>query len=253
MQKRRVHRRTPVQRRIELRLLDEGHATRSKRMRRGPRSEANVTASSTVIPGALIDIGCGGMCAAVGRSLEIGQVVEIHIHDTEGGIQRARGEVRTTLPRATETFHGFSFDEPMLTLGDTARCGPNVVHDHTMKPLVLVVDDEPSVRSVLDRFLTERGLRVFPAVDADEALEAIKHERPSLMILDLRMPKVGGLELLELLQRAGIKVPTIWAMSGYVSDEDARRALQLGASEFFNKPFDLDHIDYTLSLLAPML
>ena len=148
---------------------------------------------------------------------------------------------------------GISFDETLLALGDTAAHGPKVVHDHAVKPLVLVVDDEPGVRDVLDRFLTERGLRVFPVVDADEALQVIKHERPWLMILDLKMPKVSGLELLELLQHVGMTVPNVCAMSGYVSDEEARKALQLGAIEFFNKPFDFEHIDHTLELLGPLL
>ncbi len=250
MEERRVHRRTQVQRRIEIRSLD-GPSSRSKWMRAAGPSPADT--ASTTAPGRLIDIGCGGMCGLVDQTLEIGVPCEVRIHGTGGEVQETKGEVRNL--RRSDEGHlvGVSFEEPLVALGNTARRGPKVVQDHAIKPLVLVVDDEPGVRAVLDRFLSQRGLRVFPAVDADEALQAIKHERPALMMLDLKMPKVSGLELLELLRRIGITVPNIWAMSGYVSDEDALKALQLGADEFFNKPFDLDHIDYTLGLLAPML
>ena len=175
------------------------------------------------------------------------------IRGTEGKVQERKGLVRNLRPSDAGHRVGISFDEPLVALGDTERHGLKAVHDHAVKPLVLLVDDEPGVRSVLDDFLTERGFRVFPAVDADEALQAIKHERPSLMILDLKLPKMGGLELLEQLRRIGVTVSNIWAMSGYVSDEDARKAMQLGATEFLNKPFDLDHINYTLRLLGPLL
>jgi DNA-binding response OmpR family regulator len=92
---------------------------------------------------------------------------------------------------------------------------------------------------------------VYPAGDADEAIAAIKRESPLLMLLDLKMPKVSGMQLLERLQDYGLSVPHIWAMSGYVSDEDSLRALELGAATFFGKPFDLDFLDDSLRLLAP--
>ncbi len=188
----RVHRRTHVQRRIEFLPLEEPSGSTFKWMRSAPGIEAKLTPLSTAIPGHLINIGCGGMCAVFAKSLEIGQPFEVHIHGAEGPVQKIRGAVRSALPSEHETFHGFSFDEPLLALGDIARRGPKIIDDCAVKPLVLVVDDEPDVRDMLDKFLTKRGLRVFPARGADEALEAIKHELPSLMILDLRMPKVGG-------------------------------------------------------------
>ena len=192
MEERRVHRRTQVQRQIEIRLLEERPAHPSKWIRSAPGAESTLTPSATTIPGHLVDIGCGGMCAVFAQSLEIGQALEIHIRGAEGPVQVVRGAVRSTLPRDDETFHGLSFDESLLTLGDVARHGPRIIDDHAVKPLVLVVDDEPDVRNMLDKFLTKRGWRVFPAVDADEALEVIKSERPSLMILDLKMPKVAA-------------------------------------------------------------
>ena len=67
------------------------------------------------------------------------------------------------------------------------------------------------------------------------------------------MPGISGVQLLETMNTEGLRVPNIWAMSGYVTDEEALAALSLGASEFLNKPFDLDHLDFSLQLLMPMM
>jgi len=250
---RRVYRRTQVRRQVEIWPLGGPHSSPKWLGAAGPSPLTNAAATSTIASGRMVDVGCGGMGGMVDQTLEIGAPCEVHIHGAEGKEQETRGEVRDFQRREDNNRVGISFDAPLLVLGDTARRGPKVTDDRAIKPLVLVVDDDPGVRALLDRFLSQRGLRVFPAADADEALEAIKNERPSLMILDLKLPEVTGLRLLELLRYTGIEVPNIWAMSGYVSDEDARAALELGATEFFNKPFDLDHVDYTLSLLAPLL
>lgn len=249
-QERRVHRRTQVQRQVAIRPLAESR--RSEWMRAvglgpPPRSTTSTTAAS----GRLIDIGQGGMCSLVDQTMEVGRPCLIDIVGIEGKAQRTRGEIGSFRRGNEGNLVGIVFDEPLVALGDTARRGPKLVDDRAIKPLVLVVDDEPTIRTILDRFLSQRGLRVFPAVDADAALQAIKHERPSVMMLDLKLPKVTGLQLLQLLKQIGLEVPNIWAMSGYVSDQDARLAMQLGASEFINKPFDLDHIDYMLGLLPP--
>lgn len=61
---------------------------------------------------------------------------------------------------------------------------------------VLVVDDEPSVRDVLSRFLAERGYLVDVAEDGQEALAIIRTDAPDIVLLDLKMPRLGGIELL---------------------------------------------------------
>ena len=50
----------------------------------------------------------------------------------------------------------------------------------------------------------------------------------------------------------GIRVPNVWAMSGTAPDAEARAALSMGAADFLNKPFDLDHLDFSLRLLGPL-
>ena len=158
----RVHRRTQVQRHIEVRPLEECPADTSEWMRSDPSAESRLTPSFTAIPGHLIDIGCGGMCAEFAQRLEIGQAFEILIHDSEGTVQTVHGTVSSTRARGAETFHGFSFDEPLLALGGTARRSPKIIDDHAVKPLVLVDKPAPYADAI--------AMRV-PVSDALDRLE----------------------------------------------------------------------------------
>ena len=83
----------------------------------------------------------------------------------------------------------------------------------------------------------------------------LRHDRRSYAVLGAIADELerSGVQLLETMSAEGLRVPNIWAMSAYVSDEEALAALSLGAGEFINKPFDLDHLDFTLQLLSPML
>ena len=201
--------------------------------------------------GRLLDIGCGGMRAIFDQPVEVGIECEVRIHGTSGEIQAERGRVCTLERVAEGNCIRIAFDDPIVALGDVKRSGPMLAGDYDIRPLALVVDDESDVRNTLDRFLTRRGLRVLPAGDANQALAAIGFEPPLLMLLDLKMPEVTGIQLLERMQDRNLSVPHIWAMSAYASDADARLALELGASTFLDKPFNLDQLDYSLQSLAP--
>jgi len=115
---------------------------------------------------------------------------------------------------------------------------------------VLVVDDEPSVRDVLSRFLVERGYEVDAAADGQEALAMIRADMPDIVLLDLKMPRLGGIELLQLLREEGVDVAVI-TISGHADEDTARESLRLGAADFINKPFDLEYLE--TSLLAKLL
>ena len=115
---------------------------------------------------------------------------------------------------------------------------------------VLVVDDEPSVRDVLSRFLVERGYLVDAAADGHEALAMIRADMPDIVLLDLKMPRLGGIELLQLLREEGVDVAVI-TISGHADEDTARESLRLGAADFINKPFDLEYLE--TSLLAKLL
>jgi len=106
-------------------------------------------------------------------------------------------------------------------------------------PLVLVVDDEPEVRSVLTEILAAAGYDVIVACDGEEALEAVRTHFPGLMITDLVMPRKEGLETIrEARQLApGMK---IIAISGAFGNRFLSVATHLGAHAALAKPFSAD-------------
>jgi len=104
---------------------------------------------------------------------------------------------------------------------------------------VLVVDDEPEIRTSLRGILAEEGLRVLEAEDGRQALDVITRENPELVILDVWMPEVDGLQLLQQLHDA-VPAPAVIMISGHGNIETAVKATKLGAFDFIEKPFSLD-------------
>jgi UDP-3-O-[3-hydroxymyristoyl] N-acetylglucosamine deacetylase len=104
---------------------------------------------------------------------------------------------------------------------------------------VLVVDDEPEIRTSLRGILAEEGLRVLEAEDGRQALDVINRENPELVILDVWMPEVDGLQLLQQLHDAAPS-PAVIMISGHGNIETAVKATKLGAFDFIEKPFSLD-------------
>jgi UDP-3-O-[3-hydroxymyristoyl] N-acetylglucosamine deacetylase len=104
---------------------------------------------------------------------------------------------------------------------------------------VLVVDDEAQIRTSLRGILAEEGLRVLEAEDGRQALEMIHREHPELVILDIWMPEMDGLQLLQQLH-ATTPSPEVVMISGHGNIETAVKATKLGAFDFIEKPFSLD-------------
>lgn len=102
---------------------------------------------------------------------------------------------------------------------------------------IIVVDDDPAVRRIASRILTEEGFSVLEAADGDEALRlAEEHGRNvSLIVTDIVMPRVNGIELLERLSRSRPSLPVV-LMSGYTSQELMGRALAVPCG-VLRKPF----------------
>jgi UDP-3-O-[3-hydroxymyristoyl] N-acetylglucosamine deacetylase len=104
---------------------------------------------------------------------------------------------------------------------------------------VLVVDDEPEIRASLRGILAEEGLRVIEAEDGGHALALAQREDPDLVILDIWMPEMDGLQLLRRLNHGG-GGPEVIMISGHGNIETAVKATKLGAFDFIEKPFSLD-------------
>jgi len=103
-------------------------------------------------------------------------------------------------------------------------------------PRVLIVDDEPTLRRSLARMLLSRGMQVLTADDGAAALELLRRERVEVAMIDLMMPNVGGLELLEHVKTQHVPVEVI-LMTAFGDVETAVRAVRSGAYHFLTKPF----------------
>jgi DNA-binding response OmpR family regulator len=114
-----------------------------------------------------------------------------------------------------------------------------------MATRVLVVDDEPSAVELLREFLTARGYEVITASDGPEALRTAKEERPHLVLLDIRMPKMDGLEVLRQLRQIDKEVGVIM-VTAENEVEIGRKAMELGAFDYIVKPLDLPYLEQSL-------
>jgi DNA-binding response OmpR family regulator len=106
---------------------------------------------------------------------------------------------------------------------------------------VLLVDDEVLLHRAIDRAASEVGIDVIHAMTATAGVEMAVEKRPDLIILDMTMPDLDGIQVLERLKRAPQTSPIPVLIYSARSDHDDRiAAFQIGADDYFEKPFDLD-------------
>jgi FixJ family two-component response regulator len=105
------------------------------------------------------------------------------------------------------------------------------------KPVVYVVDDDPSVRKALERLLRSAGHDAKTFASASEFLDSSHPDVPGCLILDIKMPKVSGLELQDRLTEKGISFPVIF-ITGHGTVPSSVRAFKAGAMDFLQKPFE---------------
>ncbi len=108
-----------------------------------------------------------------------------------------------------------------------------------MKP-VWIIDDDRSIRWVLEKALEREAILYKSFASADEALAELKHDMPQIVISDIRMPGMSGLDLLQNLRERFPNLPVI-IMTAYSDLESAVSSFQGGAFEYLPKPFDIDH------------
>ena len=108
-----------------------------------------------------------------------------------------------------------------------------------MSETILVVDDEENIRHTLRGVLSDEGFEVLEAPDGRRALELLRHVEPRLAIVDVWMPEMDGIELVERMRNQAPGVPII-VISGHGTIETAVRVIRLGAFDFLEKPFPLD-------------
>ncbi len=112
-------------------------------------------------------------------------------------------------------------------------------------PRVLVVDDEPVAVELLSAFLVTKGYEVLTAAEGEEALRKVKEERPHVILLDVRMPRMTGLEVLRRVREIDHEVGVIM-VTAVTEPETGRQALQMGAFDYITKPLDLQYLERSL-------
>lgn len=106
---------------------------------------------------------------------------------------------------------------------------------------ILVVDDEPGVRELICDALHMSDFQTLQAADGLTALSAIRRDRFDLIILDINMPKLDGLELLEKIRKDGIEIPALM-LSARDDKVDISQGLKLGADDYMTKPFSIEEL-----------
>jgi two-component system nitrogen regulation response regulator NtrX len=114
-----------------------------------------------------------------------------------------------------------------------------------MGKTILVVDDEENIRTTLAGVLEDEGYRPLLAVDGMEALEMVQADLPDLILLDIWMPRLDGMETLQRLKSLNPGL-TVVMMSGHGTIETAVKATKLGAYDFIEKPLSLEKVILTI-------
>jgi DNA-binding NtrC family response regulator len=115
----------------------------------------------------------------------------------------------------------------------------------TLHGTILVADDDGDIRDILKDTLKSLGATIFTAANGEECLSRVEANGPDLILLDIEMPIMNGLDVLKALKQRGNTAAVIM-ITAYGTIERAVQAMKQGAYDFITKPFDLDHIALTV-------
>lgn len=120
-----------------------------------------------------------------------------------------------------------------------------------MKACILIVDDDPDILTSLTKRLTWMGHDVLTAEDGEQALRMVVEDQPDVMLLDIELPGLGGLDILKRLAEKRSSVPTstlpeVIVMTAFGTIGRAVEAMRLGACDFLSKPFEPDHLSLVI-------
>lgn len=111
---------------------------------------------------------------------------------------------------------------------------------------ILIVDDDKSVRYFLDLFLKKKGYQDVQSVETgQEALDIINKEEINLVLLDVRLPGMDGIEVLRRIKQINNQIPVIM-ITAFPEEEKAKEAIKEGAHDYIIKPFDLYYLELIL-------
>src|SRR4030042_3432591 len=115
---------------------------------------------------------------------------------------------------------------------------------------LLIVDDNEGVRHLVSRWLERAGFSVREAKDGAEAIEKVKEDPPALLLADIRMPKIDGIELARIIKSDYPEIKII-LMTAYSSPQTIAQARREGVDDYLEKPFTKDQVErITLEALS---
>src|SRR5689334_6361815 len=114
------------------------------------------------------------------------------------------------------------------------------------RPRLLVIDDDRAIMPIVERFAARMGFEVRSQSSGVEALAQLSSVRPDVVLVDLQMPELGGLDVLRAIRTADPDIQVI-LMTGHPSVDTAIDAIKLGAVDYLGKPFDFDRLEVLLT------
>ena len=117
-----------------------------------------------------------------------------------------------------------------------------------MNNRILVVDDEESLRTILNKELSKAGYDVTCASDGEEAISFFRKDKFDLALLDIKMPTVDGIEVLKFIQKSIPQMKVIM-LTGFADLKNAMQAKEFGAQDFITKPYSIEDILLTIKRL----
>lgn len=120
-----------------------------------------------------------------------------------------------------------------------------------MQTRILIVDDDQDILSALKKRLTWMGHEVVTSEDGEQALKVVAEEQPDLMLLDIELPGLSGLDILKQLAEKRSSIPTqsipeVIVITAFGTIDRAVEAIRLGACDFLTKPFEPDHLSIVI-------
>jgi len=115
----------------------------------------------------------------------------------------------------------------------------------SVKPRILIVDDERQIGEFLSEFLLEKGYEVFYADSGEDGINFVKRIRPHIVLLDVRMGGMNGLDALKHFKEIDPRVGVIMVTALH-EEEVGREALKLGAVDYITKPIDFEYLETSL-------
>lgn len=119
-------------------------------------------------------------------------------------------------------------------------------------PTILIVDDEERVCHMLSEFLSRKGYEVCTALSGEEALRLVEQRPPDLILLDVKMPGLDGLQTLARIKAIAPDTGVIM-VTALQDEETGKQAMQLGAADYITKPFSLEYLETSVAVKILMM